>query len=146
MAAQHAIDEADIRQRIGKLVEAIRAMDLAGVKPIYAPDIVSFDFVPPLQHVGAEAKLKNWVDVFTAYERPLGYEIRDLTITVGNDVAFGRSFNRISGTLKNGDRSDYWVRWTTCFRKVDGSWLIAHDQVSVPTDVKSGRSLLNLEP
>jgi ketosteroid isomerase-like protein len=90
--------------------------------------------------------MENWVDVFTAYQRPLGYEIRDLTITVGDDVAFGYSLNRISGTLKNGNRSDFWVRWTACFRKVDGNWLIAHDQVSVPLDVESGRALLNLKP
>ena len=77
-------------------------MDLEGVKPIYAPEIVSFDIVPPLQHVGAAAKWKNWADVFTAYHRPLGYEIRGLTITVGDDVAFGHSLNRISGTLQNG--------------------------------------------
>jgi uncharacterized protein (TIGR02246 family) len=146
MATQHAIDEAAIRQRIDDLVEAVRAMDLEGVKSIYAPDLVSFDIVPPLQHLGAEAKWKNWEDVFAAYQRPLGYEIRDLTITVGADVAFGHSLNRISGRLKNRDRSAYWVRWTTCFRKIDGNWLIAHDQVSVPIDVKSGRALLNLEP
>jgi ketosteroid isomerase-like protein len=97
MAPQHAADEVDIRQRIDQAVEAIRAMNLEGVKPIYAPDIVSFDIVPPLRHVGAEAKWKNWEDVFMAYQRPLGYEIRDLTITVGDDVAFGYSLNRISG-------------------------------------------------
>ncbi|MEJ2708941.1 MAG: nuclear transport factor 2 family protein [Anaerolineales bacterium] len=146
MVTQHAIDEAEIRQRIDKLVEAIRAMDLEGVKSIFAQDIVSFDILPPLQHVGAEAKLKNWVDVFTAYQRPLGYEVCDLTITVGDEVAFVHSLNRISGTLKSGDRVDYWVRWTGCFRKIDGSWLIVHDQVSVPIDVISGRALLNLKP
>jgi uncharacterized protein (TIGR02246 family) len=146
MATQHAIDEADIRQRIDKCVEAIRAMDLEEVTSIYAPDIVSFDIVPPLQHVGAEAKRKNWVDAFAMYQRPLGYEVRDLTITVGDDVAFGHSLNRISGTLKNGNRTDLWLRWTTCFRKIDGNWLIAHDQVSVPLDLESGRALLNLEP
>ena len=146
MATQHSADEADIRQRIDQLVQAIRVMDLEGVKPIYAPDIVSFDIVPPLQHMGAEAKWKNWVDVFTAYQRPLGYEIRDLTLTVGQDVAFGHSLNRISGTLKNGTRTGYWVRWTGCFQKIDGTWLIVHDQVSVPVDAASGRALLNLEP
>ena len=99
MAAQHAVEEADIRQRIDKLAQAIRAADLEGVKPIYAPEIVSFDIVPPLQHVGAEAKWKNWADVFTAYQHPLGYEIRGLTITVGDDVAFGHSLNRISGNV-----------------------------------------------
>jgi ketosteroid isomerase-like protein len=146
MATQHAIDEADIRERIDKAVEAIRAMDLERLTPIYAPDIVSFDIPPPLQHVGAEAKRKNWVDAFAIYERPLGYEIRDLTITVGDDVAFGHSLNRISGTLKNGTRTDFWLRWTTCFQKIDGNWLIAHDHVSVPLDPESGTALMNLEP
>lgn len=146
MATQHAADEAAIRQRIGGLAEAIRTLDLDSVKPIFAPDIVSFDIVPPLRHVGAAAKWKNWADVFTAYQRPLGYEIRDLTLTVGDDVAFGYSLNRISGTLRNGAKTDYWVRWTGCFRKIDGTWLIVHDQVSVPFDVASGRALLNLEP
>jgi len=146
MAARHAADEAEIRQRIDKLVEAICAMNLEGVRPFYAPDIVSFDAQPPLQHVGAEAKLRNWVDVFTVYQRPLGYDIRDLTITLGGDVAFAHGFGRLSGTLKNGNRSGFWVRWTACLRKMDGNWVIAHDHVSVPLDVESGRALLNLEP
>ena len=146
MTTRRTTDEADVRQRLDKFLEAVRAMDVEGVRPIYARDIVSFDFVPPLKHVGAEAKLKNWVDVFAAYEPPLRYEIRELTITMGDDVAFGRSFNRISGTLKNGNRADYWVRWTTCFQKLNGNWVIVHDQVSVPIDVKSGRGLLDLEP
>lgn len=146
MATQQALDEADIRRRIDALVEAIRAMDLEGVKSIYAPDIVSFDIVPPLQHVGAQAQWKNWADVFTAYQPPLGYEVRDLAIVVGDDVAFGHSLNRISGTLRNGKRSDYWLRWTPCFRKIDGRWLIVHHQASVPLDVETGKALRNLEP
>jgi ketosteroid isomerase-like protein len=146
MGAHYAADEARIRQRIDKLVLAIRAMDLEGIKPIYAPGIVSFDIVPPLQHVGAEAKWSNWADVFAVYQRPLGYETRDLTLTVGDDLAFGHSLNRLSGTLKDGNRTDYWVRWTGCFRKIDGHWLIVHDQVSVPLDVQSGRALLDLQP
>ena len=146
MATQHARDEADIRQQIDKLVEAIRAMDLEGAMSIYAADVVSFDVAPPLQHLGAEAKRKNWIDVFATYQCPLGYEIRDLTIALGDDVAFAHSLNRISGTLKNGNRTDVWVRATTCYRKIDGNWLITHDHVSVPLDPESGRALLSLEP
>jgi uncharacterized protein (TIGR02246 family) len=146
VATPHAADEAGIRQQIDTLVEAIRAMDLEGVKSIYAPDIVSFDVGPPLQHVGAEAKWKNWVEVFTAFQRPLGYEIRGLTMSMDSDVAFAHSLNRLSGTLKNGNRSGFWVRATLCWRKIDGNWLVAHDHVSVPLDLESGRALLNLEP
>lgn len=144
--SQKVRDEAEIREVINRLFGAIRAMDLEGVKPFFAPDIVSFDIQPPLQHLGAEAKWQNWAAVFAAYERPLGYESHGLTITVGDDVAFAYGLNRISGTLKNGNRSDHWVRWTGCFRKIDGRWLIAHDQVSVPVDVVSGSALLDLAP
>jgi ketosteroid isomerase-like protein len=115
------------------------------VMSLYAPDIVSFDLVPPLRHAGAKAKEKNWANVFAMFQRPLGYEIRDLTLTLGDDVAFGYSLNRVSGTLKNGNRTDSSVRWTACFRKIDGNWLITHDHVSVPADPQSGRALLNLE-
>ena len=146
MAIQRATDEANIRQRINGWVEALRAMDLEGVMSLYAPDIVSFDIVPPLRHVGATAKEKNWAHLFVMYQRPLGYEIRDLTLTLGDDLAFGRSLNRVSGTLKNGNRTNFWLRWTACFRKIDGNWLIAHDQVSVPVDPESGSAVLNLEP
>jgi ketosteroid isomerase-like protein len=106
MAGRHAADEAGIRQLIDKMAEAIRAMDFEGLKACFAMDMVSFDVAgPPLQTVGADAKLKNWEMAFAVFQPPLGYEIRDLTITVGNDVAFGHSFNRFSGTLENGTGS-----------------------------------------
>lgn len=146
MATRLPTDEADIRQRIDEMVAAVRAGDLERTMSIYAPDIVSFDIVPPLQHAGAAAKGKNWADVFAMYQLPLGYEIRDLRITVGDGVAFGHSLNRIGGTLKNGNRTELWVRWTACLRKIAGSWLIVHDHVSVPLDPESGRALLTLEP
>jgi uncharacterized protein (TIGR02246 family) len=139
-----AHDEDAIRQLIGTLADAVRAKDLDGMARIFAPDIVSYDVEPPLRHVGAEAKAANWARVFAAYTQ-LDYEVRDLTITVGGDVAFVRSLNRLSGTVA-GRQTGTWVRWTGCFRKTDGSWLIAHDHVSVPLDMASGKALLDLEP
>ena len=56
MAIQRATDEANIRQRINRWVEALRAMYREGVMSLYAPDIVSFDIVPPLRHAGAKGK------------------------------------------------------------------------------------------
>jgi ketosteroid isomerase-like protein len=48
--------------------------------------------------------------------------------------------------LKNGSRTDFWLRATTGFRKLDGNWLITHDHVSVPLDLETGTALLNLTP
>ena len=135
--------EADVRARIDLLASAIRAHDLETAMSVYALDVVSFDFEPPLQHVGAEAKRRNWVAVFEAYRQPLGYEVHDLTIAVGGEVAFTHSLNRITGTLKTGGTTDMWVRATTGLRKVDG---IAHDQVSVPIDFQTGTALRDLTP
>ena len=147
MATSHAADEAGIRQLIDTMAEAIRAMDFEGLKACFTPDMVSFDVGgPPLQTVGADAKLKNWEIAFTVFQPPIGYEIRGLTITVGDEVAFGHSFNRFSGMAENGNVIGPWVRYTAGFRKIDGNWFIAHDQVSVPVDFGSGTALLDLEP
>jgi ketosteroid isomerase-like protein len=146
MTAQQTVDEAEIRQRIGMLARSIRTMDLGSVMSHYDPGIVSFDVEPPLRQVGAAGKRENWVTAFTAFQPPLDYEVRDLTITVDGDVAFAYSLNRLSGTLSNGTRSGIWVRVTMCLKKIDGNWLIAHDHASVPLDFASGKALLNLEP
>lgn len=147
MPTRYETDEAEIRQHIDRLVEGIRTGDLNGLRPLFATDMVSFDVEPPLQHVGVDAKMKNWTGVFTVYQTPLNYEVRDLTITVGDDVAFVHSFNRLSGTLKNGMATNgFWVRYTGCLRKIDGQWLIAHDQVSPPFDLATGKAVTDLEP
>jgi uncharacterized protein (TIGR02246 family) len=146
MPTQREGDEAEIRQLVDKIVEGLQGKDLEGLKRLYSADIVSFDIEPPLQHVGIEAKLNNWAPVFTFFEN-VTYDVRDLTLTVGDDVAFGHAFARLSGTLKNGTTTGgMWVRVTYCLRKIDGTWLIVHDQVSVPLDIASGRGVVDLEP
>ena len=146
MSAQREVDEAKIRRHIGKIVEGIRAKDLEGLKRLYATDVVSFDVEPPLQHVGVEAKMKNWANVFTFFQ-DVNYEVRDLTLTVGDDVAFGHCFGRLSGTLQNGAAtSGMWVRGTFCFRKIDDDWRIVHDQASVPFDIATGKGVADLQP
>ncbi|MFE7225300.1 YybH family protein [Nocardioides sp. NPDC057577] len=141
-----AHEEAAIRQQIGKVIEGLRAKDLDALREPYAPDVVSFDVEPPLQHVGIEAKLANWARVFEVFEK-VDYELRDLTLTIGGDVAFGYAFGRLSGTMKNGvATTGMWVRVTYGLRKVDGIWVIVHDQVSVPFDILSGHGVTDLEP
>lgn len=146
MPTRREVDEATIRRQVDKIVGGIRAKDLEGLKRLYTTDVVSFDLEPPLQHVGIEAKLKNWTNVFTFFE-DVTYEVRDLTLTVDENVAFGHCFGRLSGTLNNGTAtSGMWVRGTFGFRKIGGSWLVAHDQVSVPLDISTGKGVTDLEP
>ncbi|UQU62187.1 nuclear transport factor 2 family protein [Couchioplanes caeruleus] len=146
MRTQHEADEAEIRQQIRTVIDALRTRDVDRLRRPYSADIVSFDIDPPLQHVGIDAKLRNWANVFAVFE-DVRYEVRDLTLTVGTEVAFGHAFGRLSGTSKAGAPiPGMWVRVTYCLRKIEGTWLITHDQVSVPLDVRSGQGVVDLQP
>ena len=138
--------EALIRQRVEEYAKAIRARDLDGVMSLYAPDIVSFDVDPPLRYAGADNKRRAWQAFFAARTGRIGYEVRELSIATQGDLAFVHGLNHVSGTLASGHMSDLWVRWTACFRRIDGAWLVVHDHVSVPADLAHGRAVLNLTP
>jgi uncharacterized protein (TIGR02246 family) len=139
-------EQAAIRELVDGFVKAIRAKDIHGVMSVFAPEVVSFDLGPPLQHGGGEPFVERWKALFASYKDAIDYEVRDLQIVAGANVAFGHSLNRISGTLQNGQKSNRWLRWTTGYRQTNGKWLIVHEQVSVPVDLKTGKAALDLEP
>lgn len=138
--------EVAIKRVIERYVEAICAKDLDGIVSIYVPDLVAFDVVPPLQYVGAETFRNHWEEVFSSLPGPVSSEIADLSITVSEDMAFTHSFIRLSATLPTGQQIGNWVRWTACWRKIGGQWLMVHEHVSVPADVLAGRAVLDLKP
>jgi uncharacterized protein (TIGR02246 family) len=146
IAENRTRDDTEIREVIDGFVNAIRAKDIDRVMSVFAPDVVSFDVGAPLQHGGGEIFMSRWQELFDAYEGPIDYELRDLAITVGEDVAFSHSLNRIGGTMKNGRKAERWLRWTVCCLKIDGKWLIVHEHVSVPVEIPTGKALLDLKP
>ncbi|HYT58414.1 MAG TPA: nuclear transport factor 2 family protein [Verrucomicrobiae bacterium] len=85
-----------------------------------------------MQYKGVDAYRKSWEEWLPTFRGPVGYEIRDLSITAGDDVAFCHSLNRISGTRANGEKTDTWVRATVCYHKIDGTWMVTHEHFSVP--------------
>jgi uncharacterized protein (TIGR02246 family) len=134
-----------IRSLIEGFVSAIRAKDVDRVMSIFSPDVISYDLNPPLQHGGGDIFREHWQALFSAYGA-IEYEIRDLHIAASDDLAFTHSLNRTSGTLKSGQHSERWLRWTACFRKYESKWLIVHEHVSIPADLKTGRAVLDLKP
>lgn len=138
--------EAAIRQRVEDAVKAVRAKDIDAVMSLYVSEIASFDIGPPLRYAGADKKRRAWQEVFAAYAGPILYEVHELNVTTHGELAFVHSLNHVSGTLASGHISDLWLRWTACFRRIDGVWLVVHDHVSVPADLEHGQALLNLTP
>ncbi|GHE82577.1 ketosteroid isomerase [Amycolatopsis deserti] len=124
----------EIRQVIEQQAAALRAGDADGAVAPYAPEIVAFTLAPPLAHGPAEmrdpATVRAWLAGFTG---TVDYEVRDLSVAVGGDLAYAHSFNRMSAVPAGHDEPfTLWFRSTVCLRRDGGRWLIAHQHQSTP--------------
>ena len=146
--ARAADAEKQVRELISRWEKAFRAKDTDAVMAVYAPgdQLIAFDIVPPLACVGHDAYRKNYEAFFAMYEGPLDTEIRDLKVAASGDVAFITCLERLSGTVKGGQKLTQWVRVTSGLRKIGGHWLIVHDHISVPVDFEHGKALTDLVP
>jgi uncharacterized protein (TIGR02246 family) len=146
VARGQAIGETEIRALLNHVATAIRAKDVDALMAHYAPDVLAFDLLSPLQYTGAEAIGKRVSQWFSSFQGPIGYEMRNLSITAGEDAAFCHSLNGSSGTNKDGTKIEMWWRATNGLRKIDGKWLVTHAHSSEPFDPKTGKALLGLKP
>jgi len=140
-------DETELRRLIDDRIQAIRAKDADATLSHYVPGVLAFDLIDPLRYTGRDAvaeRLRQWFSQFR--EGPIGFETRDLELAVGGDVAFAHGLNHVDAVTATGNRIDMWWRATTCFRKLDGRWMVVHEHSSVPFDMESGRASLGLKP
>ncbi len=146
MTATEEQGEREVRDLIECQAAAIRGKDIDGATAGIGADVVIFDALPPLQRNGFADSRARTVEWFGSYDGPIGYEIRDLAITVGADVAFARYLYHVTGTLTGGNQVDMSVRMTICLERVEGEWTITHEHTSVPFDAESGKAALTLTP
>jgi uncharacterized protein (TIGR02246 family) len=146
LATTKATDEREILALMDDLASAIHAKDVDAVMAHYAPDVLTFDLLAPLQYSGAGAIRKRVSEWFSSFQGPIGYEVRNLSITAGDDVAFCHSLTGSSGTRNDGTKIEMWWRATNGFRKISGRWMVTHGHSSEPFDAKSGKALLELKP
>ena len=141
-----ASDEAQIRKQIDSFVKAFSTKDVKLMMSLFSPEVVSFEIIPPLQYVGSDAYRRVWKETFALFQDPIDIEIRDLNIICGKEVAFSHNFLRLNATMMDGQKTDYWKRLTCCFQRIDDKWLIAHEHVSLPVNLKIGKAVMDLKP
>jgi uncharacterized protein (TIGR02246 family) len=129
--------ESAIRHKIENVAEAIRRKDVDRLMTHYAPDNITFDVQPPLKVDGADAYRKNFERWFSIIDGDIGYELNDMRIAASNDAAFVHNLCKVTSKRLNGESANYWVRVTSGLRKIDGAWLITHEHVSLPVDMRS---------
>ena len=137
---------AEIRARIDTLAAALRAKDVPRLMAHYAPTNVTFDLRPPLQVVGADGYQKNFEAWFASVEGPIGYELRDVRIAASGDLGFAHYLGHVRSTRTSGDKTEYWVRVTTAFQKLNGEWMVVHEHVSMPFRLDTMQAAADLQP
>jgi len=139
-------EEARIHELLNAWVTALCRKDIEGVVAHYAPDLVTYDLIPPLEHEGVVAyrRIVEWW--FSTIEGPVTYELKDVHMAVGENVAFVRSLNHIGFRAHDGTDHDNWVRCTLGLRKLGGKWKVLHQHYSVAFDMETGKALMDLRP
>ncbi|MEO8017448.1 MAG: nuclear transport factor 2 family protein [Pseudomonadota bacterium] len=126
------MSDTEIRERLETLTQALRNKDIDALMTHYAPDIVVYDLRPPLAVQSADTYRKNFERWFASMQGPIQYDISDLRISMSDSHAFCHCLGHVQGTMSGGEKTDYWVRVTTCFQKANGQWLVGHEHVSMP--------------
>src|SRR5277367_4952785 len=125
-------DEVAVRDLIEAWTDSVRRKDYTGILRIYAPGFVMFDVPPAFKSVGLDAYRKSWDLFFSWSSGPVRFEIQEMDVTAGADVAFAFASMGCEGPGSDGKPEALDFRLTTALRKVGRRWMIAHEHHSVP--------------
>ena len=126
-------DETAIATLIRRWAEAVHTGDLDTVLADHAPDIVMFDVPPPDDGVrGLAAYRATWPPFFEWQRGGASFEITQLDVTAGDDVAFAHALLRCGTPDELREHPAHRLRLTIGLRKVDGRWVVTHEHHSFP--------------
>jgi uncharacterized protein (TIGR02246 family) len=146
MKTAKATAEAEIRAQVDSWLQAVLAMDIDGIMSHYAPNILAFDAVSQLQCKGVDAYRTHWQACLAMCRAgTMIFEIHDLHVTAGDDVAFATALNRCGGIGENGEEQAGWMRMTAGYYKMNGKWMVVHEHFSAPFDMETLK-VLDVKP
>jgi ketosteroid isomerase-like protein len=120
-----------ITQHIQNWALAVRDRDIAAIMAHHADQIVMYDVPPPFQSVGLEAYCQTWDNFFTGTQ-PGIFDIGDLQVKAGDEIAFAYASMKCSVKSDNGEFEELPFRLTIGLEKINGQWLIVHEHHSIP--------------
>lgn len=140
-------NDKQIRELVLRWAEAVHNGDMDTVLADHADDIVMFDVPPPHDGVrGIEAYRETWPGFFQWQASGARFEIVDLDVTAGEDVAFAHALLLCATPEDLADKPDVRLRLTLGLRREDGRWVVAHEHHSFadltsPTDDQEVRAV-----
>lgn len=129
---RQAKDEAAIRKLVEDWAGSVRRRDLDGILRDHSADVVMFDVPPPLQSKGIEAYRRTWDTFFSWSRDPVVFDIQEIKVTAGPEVAFVTALMRCAGREASGVDIELDFRLTVGLRKIGDRWMITHEHHSIP--------------
>jgi uncharacterized protein (TIGR02246 family) len=124
-------DEQVILDLITRWAAGVHTGDLDTVLADHDPDIVMFDVPPPYDGVrGIDAYRDSWPPFFEWQRQGAVFEIVELDVTAGTDVAFAWALLRCGKPEEFEANPDNRLRMTIGLRKRDGRWVVTHEHHS----------------
>jgi ketosteroid isomerase-like protein len=127
-------DTEAIRMLIERWAQAVCEHDYRGILVDHDPDIVMFDVPPPMRSRGIDAYRRTWDLFFTVHRPSDAFDILEIEVTAGRDVAFAVAMMRCGGPSGGRDSYPLDFRLTVGLRKVGGRWRVVHEHHSVPAN------------
>ncbi len=134
MTIAESTNETEIRTLLDRWAAAVRAQDLPRITVDHAKDILMFDLPGPTQTSGLTAYTNSWPQLFEWFKGSGIFDLSEVRVTAGTDVAFATGLIRCKGTEKNGDVVTLSVRLTVGLKKLSGRWTVTHEHHSIPAD------------
>jgi len=131
MSPQELEHEA-IKQLLASWSDAVRRKDYDGILKNHSRNVLMFDVPPPFQSEGIDAYRKTWDLFFGWMTSPPRFELCDVRITAGQEVAFVTAHGKCLGPNGKGREEELDFRLTLGLRKIAGEWIIGHEHHSVP--------------
>jgi ketosteroid isomerase-like protein len=127
-------DAQAIRGLVERWAQAVRDHDYDAIVLDHDADIVMFDVPPPIRSRGIDAYRKSWDLFFTVHRRSDAFDVLELEVTAGHDVAFAVAMMRCEGTHDGAEKYMLDFRLTVGLRKMGDRWRVMHEHHSVPAD------------
>ena len=124
----------EIHEVIESWAKATRENRKADILANHSSDLVIFDVLPPMKYESAAEYRASWDDWQPETDGDAQFDIENLSITEGEEVAFAHCFIRCGGTMPNGEKYQDMVRATLCLKKLDDIWKITHQHISKPIE------------
>lgn len=146
-ASSNAREDVDaIKGKYSAWKHAFEARDLNGIMALYAPGVIAYDAVPPLQFSGTDAYRKDYTTFLAQFKGRVRVSIPHVHVEQSGPVAYAFGLERLRGTMTNGTKVDMWLRFTDGWKRQNGQWLVEHEHVSIPVDMATGKARMDLTP